>query len=248
MLMMQLPREHSQEVTTEADVFEHHLLSDPEEEEEEEEEDDDGNQLSAGKKKKSCKNKRRFSDEQVRSLETIFATETKLEPKKKVQVAKELGLQPRQVAIWFQNKRARWKSKQIEKNYRVLKTNYDSLKVKFETMKEEKESLLKQLQELQNLLEKSNKSENSDCKDNSAVIGAELPVKSISLQDEVDHQGIIYSDDDRSGNMAYLGHDEPELMHFNDNMDCSSIKWCNFDAGNFFDQSNTATYWWDSWI
>jgi len=97
------------------------------------------------RKKKSKNNKRRFSDEQVKSLETIFESETKLEPRKKVQVARDLGLQPRQVAIWFQNKRARWKSKQIEKNYRILKANYDNLKARFDSIKKEKESLLEQV-------------------------------------------------------------------------------------------------------
>ena len=96
-------------------------------------------------KKRKSKNKRRFTDEQVKSLETIFESETKLEPRKKVQVARELGLQPRQVAIWFQNKRARWKSKEIEKNYRVLKANYENLKTRLETIKKERESLQEQV-------------------------------------------------------------------------------------------------------
>lgn len=97
------------------------------------------------KKKNRLKNKRRFSDEQIRSLESIFESETKLEPRKKLQVARELGLQPRQVAIWFQNKRARWKSKQIEQEYRILKAKYDSLASQFESLKKEKQSLLVQV-------------------------------------------------------------------------------------------------------
>lgn len=210
-------------------------------------------------RKKKSKNKRRFSDEQVRSLETIFASETKLEPKKKVQVARELGLQPRQVAIWFQNKRARWKSKQIEKNYRVLKANYDNLKARFETTRKEKEALLQQLQELHSLLEKSHE-RSSGCKDfvaNSQHTSIEngdnvagLPAKSSSLQEEMDHQGTIYSDDDKSGNMAYLGQEEPELMNLSENMDSSIIspvKWCSFDTGSLFDESSTSSQWWDSW-
>uniref|UniRef100_A0A7C8YZD6 Homeobox-leucine zipper protein n=2 Tax=Opuntia streptacantha TaxID=393608 RepID=A0A7C8YZD6_OPUST len=96
-------------------------------------------------KKSKMMNKRRFSDEQVRSLESIFENETKLEPKKKVQVAKELGLQPRQVAIWFQNKRARYKSKQLERDYNLLRANYNALASQFENLKKEKDSLFLQV-------------------------------------------------------------------------------------------------------
>lgn len=96
-------------------------------------------------RKKKNKNKRRFSDEQIKSLESMFESETKLEPRKKLQLARELGLQPRQVAIWFQNKRARWKSKQIEHDYSILLSNYNVLASRFENLKKEKQSLLLQV-------------------------------------------------------------------------------------------------------
>lgn len=104
--------------------------------------------LGAGsgfKKKSNKNNKKRFSDEQIRSLESIFESESRLEPRKKLQLAKELGLQPRQVAIWFQNKRARWKSKQLERDYSILRANYNNLASKFETLKKEKQALVTQV-------------------------------------------------------------------------------------------------------
>lgn len=95
--------------------------------------------------KKKSANSKRFSDEQVKLLESMFTLETKLEAHKKLQLARDLGLQPRQVGIWFQNKRARWKSKQIEQDYRELKAKFDSLNVQFHYLKKENESLLMQV-------------------------------------------------------------------------------------------------------
>ncbi|KAJ8773770.1 hypothetical protein K2173_006420 [Erythroxylum novogranatense] len=85
--------------------------------------------------------KRRLSTCQVQFLERNFAVENKLEPERKVQLAKELGLHPRQVAIWFQNRRARFKNKQLEKDYDSLKASYDRLKSDYDNLLKENESL-----------------------------------------------------------------------------------------------------------
>ncbi|XP_043720909.1 homeobox-leucine zipper protein ATHB-6-like [Telopea speciosissima] len=78
--------------------------------------------------------KRRLSVDQVKALERNFEVENKLEPERKVKLAQELGLQPRQVAVWFQNRRAQWKTTQLERGYGVLKSNYESLKLNFDTL------------------------------------------------------------------------------------------------------------------
>ncbi|CAL5417186.1 unnamed protein product [Camellia sinensis] len=72
--------------------------------------------------------KRRLNLEQVKTLEKNFELGNKLESERKMQLARALGLQPRQIAIWFQNKRARWKTKQLEKDYDVLKRQFDAIK------------------------------------------------------------------------------------------------------------------------
>ncbi|KAK8672942.1 hypothetical protein V6N13_111299 [Hibiscus sabdariffa] len=93
--------------------------------------------------------KRRLGVDQVKALEKNFEVENKLDPERKVKLAQELGLQPRQVAVWFQNRRARWKTKQLERDYGHLKTSYDTLKANYEALQHENEALLKEIRELQ---------------------------------------------------------------------------------------------------
>ncbi|XP_050265464.1 homeobox-leucine zipper protein ATHB-6-like [Quercus robur] len=96
--------------------------------------------------------KRRLSLEQVKALERSFEVENKLEPERKVKLAAELSLQPRQVAIWFQNRRARWKTKQLERDYGVLKANYDALKLDHHNLEQENKALNSKLRELKSKL------------------------------------------------------------------------------------------------
>ncbi|XP_059638043.1 homeobox-leucine zipper protein ATHB-6-like [Cornus florida] len=92
--------------------------------------------------------KRRLSSVQVKALEKIFEVDNKLEPERKAKLAAELGLQPRQVAIWFQNRRARWKTKLLEKDYSFLKSNYEALRLKYTKLQQEKEALISELREM----------------------------------------------------------------------------------------------------
>ncbi|MCL7023422.1 hypothetical protein MKW94_020907 [Papaver nudicaule] len=85
--------------------------------------------------------KRRLTADQVLMLEKSFEEENKLEPDRKTQLAKKLGLQPRQVAVWFQNRRARWKTKQLERDYDLLKSSYDSLLSNYDSIVKETEKL-----------------------------------------------------------------------------------------------------------
>jgi len=94
---------------------------------------DDGSQ--AGEKK------RRLNMEQVKTLEKSFELGNKLEPERKMQLARALGLQPRQIAIWFQNRRARWKTKQLEKDYDLLKRQYEAIKADNDALQAQNQKL-----------------------------------------------------------------------------------------------------------
>lgn len=96
--------------------------------------------------------KRRLTATQVQFLERNFEVENKLEPERKVQLAKELGLQPRQVAIWFQNRRARSRNQRLGKDYDSLKAVYDKLKDDYDKLHKEKQVLQNEVLSLKDKL------------------------------------------------------------------------------------------------
>ncbi|XP_002968858.2 homeobox-leucine zipper protein HAT4 [Selaginella moellendorffii] len=85
--------------------------------------------------------KLRLSKEQSALLEKSFKEHSTLNPKQKNALAKHLNLRPRQVEVWFQNRRARTKLKQTEIDCELLKRCC-------ETLTEENRRLQKELQEL----------------------------------------------------------------------------------------------------
>ncbi|GKV34531.1 hypothetical protein SLEP1_g42900 [Rubroshorea leprosula] len=98
--------------------------------------DDDENGLT--------RKKLRLSKEQSAFLEESFKEHNTLNPKQKLALAKQLNLRPRQVEVWFQNRRARTKLKQTEVDCEYLKRCC-------ETLTEENRRLQKELQELRAL-------------------------------------------------------------------------------------------------
>ncbi|CAA6664993.1 unnamed protein product [Spirodela intermedia] len=140
--------------------------------------------------------KRRLSVQQVKALERNFEVENKLEPEKKVQLAKELGLQPRQVAVWFQNRRARWKTKQLERDYALLKSDYDSLQLSLEALRVDNRALLAEIKQLRAKLTEEEaprpnaalavKEEPAASASNNKVISSEAEEEIIEAELEVD--------------------------------------------------------------
>ncbi|XP_025014801.1 putative homeobox-leucine zipper protein ATHB-51 isoform X2 [Ricinus communis] len=93
----------------------------------------------------SQEKKKRLTSDQLESLERSFQEEIKLDPDRKMKLSRELGLQPRQIAVWFQNRRARWKAKQLERLY-------DSLKEEFDVVSKEKQNLQEEVMKLKAIL------------------------------------------------------------------------------------------------
>ncbi|KAJ8765255.1 hypothetical protein K2173_011935 [Erythroxylum novogranatense] len=70
-------------------------------------------------------NKKRLTPDQVRLLERTFTSNKKLDPELKLHLANQLGVPPRQVAIWYQNKRARWKTQSLALDYGTLQASLE---------------------------------------------------------------------------------------------------------------------------
>ncbi|KAE8695980.1 Homeobox-leucine zipper protein HOX27 [Hibiscus syriacus] len=92
----------------------------------------------------NARKKLRLSKEQSAVLEESFKQHSTLNPKQKQALAKQLSLTPRQVEVWFQNRRARTKLKQTE-------VDCEFLKKCCETLTDENRRLQKELQELKAL-------------------------------------------------------------------------------------------------
>lgn len=177
--------------------------------------------------------KRRLSVEQVKALEKNFEVENKLEPERKVKLAQELGLQPRQVAVWFQNRRARWKTKQLERDYGVLKSNFDALKHNYESLKHDNEALLKEIRELKSKVY----TENGESKG--------VAVKEEAMESESDDNKVIEQskpNDNDNNNNNFLENfeedDEEEEINFENFNVAAAATSTNIFGDNFKDGSS----------
>ncbi|KAJ4957330.1 hypothetical protein NE237_014113 [Protea cynaroides] len=92
----------------------------------------------------ASRKKLRLSKDQSAILEESFKEHNTLNPKQKLALAKQLNLRPRQVEVWFQNRRARTKLKQTEVDCEFLKRCCENLT-------EENRRLQKEVQELRAL-------------------------------------------------------------------------------------------------
>ncbi|KAK4368546.1 hypothetical protein RND71_012338 [Anisodus tanguticus] len=101
----------------------------------------DNNKFNNESKKIGMRKKLRLTKEQSTLLEDSFKRHATLAMGQKQELAAKLELKPRQVEVWFQNRRARTKLKQTEVDYEFLKQWCQSLN-------DENNRLKKELQEL----------------------------------------------------------------------------------------------------
>ncbi|WOH05911.1 hypothetical protein DCAR_0625334 [Daucus carota subsp. sativus] len=92
--------------------------------------------------------KKRLTQEQVRLLEASFNGNNRLEPDRKLQLAHELDIPPRQIAIWYQNKRARWKNQSLELDYTALHMRLEAELTQKKQLEKEAQRLRIELQRL----------------------------------------------------------------------------------------------------
>ncbi|KAG6482103.1 homeobox-leucine zipper protein HAT9-like [Zingiber officinale] len=100
----------------------------------------DGPALSLGDRG-GARKKLRLSKEQAALLEDMFKEHSTLNLKQKQALAGQLKLLPRQVEVWFQNRRARTKLKKTQVEREILRKCCD-------TLREENKRLRKELHEL----------------------------------------------------------------------------------------------------
>ncbi|CAH2068026.1 unnamed protein product [Thlaspi arvense] len=107
-------------------------LEDQEEEEEDEEEDGAGNKGNKRKRKKY----HRHTTDQIRHMEALFKETPHPDEKQRQQLSKQLGLAPRQVKFWFQNRRTQIKAIQERHENSLLKAELEKLREENKGMRE----------------------------------------------------------------------------------------------------------------
>ncbi|CAA7049100.1 unnamed protein product [Microthlaspi erraticum] len=127
--------------------------------------------------------KKRLTQEQVRLLEKCFTLNKKLEPNLKLQLSNQLSLPERQVAVWFQNKKARSKTKSLE-------LQHCKLQAKLEAALSDKAKLEHQVQFLQDELKRSRNQLSLFTNQNSPVENSNLD----SCEEGQDDQVVVFDE------------------------------------------------------
>lgn len=102
---------------------------------------DDEEDIEKSDHRDSCRKKLRLTKEQSAMLEDSFKLHPSLNPVQKQELAQRLNLKPRQIEVWFQNRRARKKLKQTEADCELLRKWCENLRNENRRLKKEVEEL-----------------------------------------------------------------------------------------------------------
>ncbi|GLU22225.1 hypothetical protein SLE2022_383150 [Rubroshorea leprosula] len=98
--------------------------------------DDDDEDDKDKSKKKKRKKYHRHTAEQIREMESLFKESPHPDEKQREQLSKQLGLAPRQVKFWFQNRRTQIKAIQERHENSLLKQELDKLREENKAMRD----------------------------------------------------------------------------------------------------------------
>ncbi|GAB2293530.1 hypothetical protein Dimus_027737 [Dionaea muscipula] len=101
-----------------------------------EDDEEDGDDGGGDGSKKKRKRYHRHTAEQIREMEALFKDSPHPDEKQRQQLSKQLGLHPRQVKFWFQNRRTQIKAIQERHENSLLKTEIDKLKEESKTLRD----------------------------------------------------------------------------------------------------------------
>ncbi|KAF6164417.1 hypothetical protein GIB67_025243 [Kingdonia uniflora] len=90
--------------------------------------EEDGNEGCDTKKNKKRKKYHRHTAEQIKEMEGLYKDSPHPDEKQRQQLSKKLGLAPRQVKFWFQNRRTQIKAVQERHENSLLKSEMDKLR------------------------------------------------------------------------------------------------------------------------
>ncbi|KMT12474.1 hypothetical protein BVRB_5g104030 [Beta vulgaris subsp. vulgaris] len=182
----------------------------------------------------------------------MFSSEARPGSKTKQQIANQLELDPRQVSVWFQNRRARTKSKQTEHDYSVLKARYDSLASEFEALKRDNQCLVIELQRLKDLKEwpkdSTTDSTPGTCSSNGESVSLGSAQMDVARPEDYNHEKIlneaktegfkIGQEIDIQENINMIGSTDGSLASFSNH---SSLE------VTYLSEHNCVLDWWDFW-
>ncbi|KAK3184063.1 hypothetical protein Dsin_031349 [Dipteronia sinensis] len=105
-------------------------------------------------------NRKRLTQYQVKILEMSFNANQRLQVDCRLELARRLGLPPKQVAVWYQNRRARQKIQTTEVDHKAIQLQLDSVLAENRRLEEEVGMLKFELDKAQQMLMVSTPSAN----------------------------------------------------------------------------------------